>query len=98
MLKFEQLYYLYLVHRFNSVKLAAESIPVTPSAVSAAIHKLEKEIGISLLERTYRGIELTEPACKIAEAFGKVVEQMENVQKSLSKPTARHLMCRIKSI
>lgn len=92
MLKFEQLYYLYLVHRFNSVKLAAESIPVTPSAVSTAIHKLEKEIGISLLERTYRGIELTEPACKIAEAFGKVVEQMENVQEIINEITQNHSM------
>ena len=91
MLKFEQLYYLYLVHRFNSVKLAAESIPVTPSAVSTAIHKLEKEIGISLLERTYRGIELTEPACKIAEAFGKVVEQMENVQKIIEQTNSKAL-------
>lgn len=91
MLKFEQLYYLYLVHRFNSVKIAAESIPVTPSAVSTAIHKLEKEIGISLLERTYRGIELTEPACKIAEAFGKVVEQMENVQKIIEQTNSKAL-------
>lgn len=92
MLKFEQLYYLYLVHRFNSVKIAAESIPVTPSAVSTAIHKLENEIGISLLERTYRGIELTEPA----ESFGKVVEQMENVQKIIEQTNSKALDVRDK--
>lgn len=91
MLKFEQLYYLYLVHRFNSVKLAAESIPVTPSAVSTAIKKLEKETGITLLERTYRGIELTASARKIAEAINGVVEQMENVQEIIEEINQKSL-------
>lgn len=81
MIKFEQLYYLYLVNHFNSIKLAAESIPVSPAAVSTALHKLEKELDIPLLNRTYRGIELTETAQKICSVMTRIVDDMENIQK-----------------
>lgn len=68
MLRLEVLDYLYRVYRFNSIRLAAESIPVAPSTISSALHKLEKEWNLTLLNRTYRGIELTETAQKIAKA------------------------------
>lgn len=42
MLKLEPLLYLNRVYRFNSIKLAAESIPISPSTISSALHKLEK--------------------------------------------------------
>lgn len=88
MIKFEQLYYLYLVNHFNSIKLAAESIPVSPAAVSTAIHKLEKESELPLLNRTYRGIELTETAQKICSVMAKIVDNMDDIQKIVDD--ARH--------
>ena len=85
MLKLEPLDYLYRVYRFNSVKLAAESIPVAPATISAALHKLEKEWGIPLLLRTYRGIELTESAKKIAIASETLFEEVGNIENLIRK-------------
>ena len=80
MLKLESLNYLYRIYKFNSVKLAAESIPVSPSTVSGAIHKLEREWEMPLLIRTYRGIELTESAKKIASSLEDLFLAVDKVE------------------
>lgn len=80
MLKLETLNYLYRVYQFNSIRLAAESIPVAPSTISSALHKLEKEWGITLLERTYRGIELTEAAQAIALASKNLFIEADKIE------------------
>lgn len=48
------------VGRKSSVKLAAEELHVSPAAVSQQIAKLEKTLGIQLLIRSTRKVELTE--------------------------------------
>lgn len=80
MLKLESLLYLNQVYRFNSIKLAAESIPVSPSTISAALHKLEKEWDVPLLIRTYQGVELTDSAKRIAVASKNLFIEVENVE------------------
>ena len=79
-LKLESLLYLNQVYRFNSIKLAAESIPVSPSTISAALHKLEKEWDVPLLIRTYQGVELTDSAKRIAVASKNLFIEVENVE------------------
>lgn len=85
MLKVEQLYYLYLVYRFGSIKLAAQSIPVTPPAISTAIHKLEDEIGLVLMERNYRSVELTAVAKEIAIATEDIFKTIEHIEAIITK-------------
>ena len=70
MLKLEQLYYLTQVAKYNSINKAAENLYITSAAVSTAIKQMEKECGYDILERTYRGVKLTEKgkeAVKLAE-------------------------------
>lgn len=43
----------------KNLTLSAEHMGYTQSGVSHAIHKLEAEMGISLLNRTNKGVELT---------------------------------------
>ena len=85
MLKLEQLYYLYLVYRFGSIKLAAQSIPVTPSAVSTAIRKLEDDIGVHLMEHKYRGVELTDVAKEIAVVTEEIMDKMDKIEEIITK-------------
>lgn len=79
MLKIEQLYYLCMVDKFQSIKIAAESIPVTPSAVSVGISRLEKEIGIQLLKRSYRGVEITDEGKLIVARANKIFDELDNI-------------------
>ena len=92
MLKLEALNYLYRVYQFNSIRLAAESIPVAPSTVSSALHKLEKEWGITLLERTYRGVELTEAAKAIALAARSLFLEADKVENLIKRERSKQSM------
>ena len=83
MFDIKSLDYLYRVYQFRSIRLAAESIPTSSSTVSSAIHKLEKKWGVKLLERTYRGIELTEFACKVAVAAEPLFEDAKKIQQMI---------------
>lgn len=70
MLKLDQLYYLTQVAKYNSIHKAAEQLYLTPAAISTAMKQMEKECGYEILERTYRGVKLTEKGkdvVKIAE-------------------------------
>jgi LysR family glycine cleavage system transcriptional activator len=56
------------VARFGSVKLASESLNLTPSAISHQIRTLEAHFGVQLVQRSGRGIALTESGAIYATA------------------------------
>ncbi|MBQ6487867.1 MAG: LysR family transcriptional regulator [Solobacterium sp.] len=43
----------------NNMTLAAEELNISPSALSSALQKLEKELGYSLFDRSVKGMKLT---------------------------------------
>jgi len=59
-MELRQLRYLDAVARNRHFTRAAEELHVAQSALSAQIRKLEAELGVTLLERTTRSVELTE--------------------------------------
>ena len=56
------------VARSGSVKLASESLNLTPSAISHQIRTLEAHFGVQLVQRSGRGIALTESGAIYATA------------------------------
>lgn len=76
MIKTEQLYYLTQVSKYNSINKAAEKLYMTNAALSTAMKQLEKECGYDILERTYRGVKLTEKG----KAVVKLAEQILALQ------------------
>jgi len=79
------------VAELGSFSAAADLLGMTPSAASRQVKRLEKEIGVQLLQRTTRQLRLTEPG---AEAFARCRElvlaaqgAMEIGQQFSSKPS-----------
>jgi LysR family glycine cleavage system transcriptional activator len=64
------------VARLESLKDAADELRLTPSAVSHQLRNLEEHLGVSLLRRRSRGVELTDTgvlfAAHIATAFREI--------------------------
>ena len=65
------------VAELGSFSAAADLLGVTPSAASRQVKRLEKEIGVQLLQRTTRQLRLTEPG---AEAFARCRELVAAAQ------------------
>ncbi|MDH2327420.1 LysR family transcriptional regulator [Cereibacter sp. SYSU M97828] len=63
------------VHRHGSIRAAADSLGVAPSAVSRQIAEMESQIGVALLDRTSRGVSLTDAGRLVLEHMRHVVEE-----------------------
>lgn len=72
----------YFLHvaRFNSIRLAAERLRVSPSAISRQIVKLEHELQEQLLERRAEGVILTEAGKILADHLAAIFAQIERAR------------------
>jgi DNA-binding transcriptional LysR family regulator len=64
-----RLRYLFEAIRLGSVRAAADLLGVNPSVVSRQIAQLEKDLGISLIERLSRGVRATEAGELLVQRF-----------------------------
>lgn len=78
--------YFIKVARLNSIREAADALHIAPSAISRQIDRLEEELGVSLFERSGRGIRLTQAgqillthASTILDAFTVAQSQINDL-------------------
>lgn len=79
------------VEQQGSVVAASDVMGYSPSAVSQQIKKLERETGVSVLERHGRGVLLTDRGLALAEYGRRILGELEELQATLladpAKPT-----------
>ena len=81
MLRSDHLYYFYIVSQTSSLNQAAQLLHLTPSALSHALKKLEKELNLTLFTRTSKGIVLTEDGNAIAAMTAPIISSIERLEK-----------------
>lgn len=79
-----RLSFLLAVHRAGGVLAAADLLHVTPSAVSQQIARLEREEGITVLDRGPRGVTLTPAGRVLAEAAERIEGELVSARKQLA--------------
>lgn len=87
MLNLERLRVLQAVARHGSVTAAAAELHVTTSAVSQQLTKLERESGVTLVERSGRGIRLTDAAHLLAGHASAILSMAELAQADVDART-----------
>ncbi|MEV7966660.1 LysR family transcriptional regulator [Sphaerisporangium sp. NPDC088356] len=80
MLDLHRLKALHAVAVYGSVGAAAEALMVTPSAISQQLAKLERETGSTLIERSGRGVRLTDAAGLLAEHAERILALVETAE------------------
>ncbi|MFJ2028398.1 LysR family transcriptional regulator [Streptosporangium sp. NPDC087985] len=80
MLDLNRLKALHAVSVYGSVGAAADALMVTPSAVSQQLAKLERETGATLLERSGRGVRLTDAAGLLADHAERILALVETAE------------------
>lgn len=81
-----QLKYFYTVCIYGSVSEAAKYLYISQPSLSSSMKALEKEFGISLFNRRYKGMELTAEGKRLFEMCKDILsrtEQLENIMKDL---------------
>jgi DNA-binding transcriptional LysR family regulator len=82
-LNLERLRVLRAVASYGSITAAADALHVTTSAVSQQLAKLERETGAQLVERSGRGIRLTEAAELLAGHAATILSLAERAQSDI---------------
>src|SRR5688572_28114623 len=71
------------LHARGTVAAVADALHFTPSAVSQQLAVLEREAGVTLIERVGRGVRLTDAALRLVEHADAVIERFELAEAEL---------------
>src|SRR5579864_5658513 len=71
-----------VAHR-GTIAAAADALAFTPSAVSQQLSTLEREVGAPLLERTGRGVRLTDEGWVLVRHADAVFAELERAETAL---------------
>lgn len=83
MIDLEAVISLRAVDSYGSVVAAAQALGYTPSAVSQQVKRLERQLGVDLLERVGRGVVLTDQARTLLVSATRVLGDVERIEADL---------------
>lgn len=90
----DALRYFHTVVEERSISKAAAKTHISQSALSQMIHKLEEDLGVALLNRSNRGVTLTEPgeivlkySNNIIKSFDKMMDDLKSFDANKNKIT-----------
>src|SRR5665648_689657 len=83
-MRLEQLYYLCEIAKNKSISYTAELVHVSQPALSNAIHKLEAELGVKLLNRLRQGVYLTEEGKKVVKTATEILANIQHLEYDLA--------------
>ncbi len=88
MIDLDALVSLAAVDRAGSVSGAAEALGFTPSAVSQQVKRLERQVGLPLLERVGRGVILSGPGRQLVDDGRRLLTELERIESGLHLASA----------
>lgn len=83
-MRLEQLYYLCEIAKNKSISYTAELVHISQPALSSAIHKLESELGVKLLNRFRQGVYLTEEGNKVVKTATEILANIKQLEHELA--------------
>ena len=87
MLDLRRLRLLRELHERGTIAAVADALRFTPSAVSQQLAMLERETGVTLLERAGRGVRLTDAALVLVEHASALLERAAEAEADLAAAT-----------
>ncbi|WP_280340682.1 LysR family transcriptional regulator [Pseudomonas sp. BN607] len=79
-LKLHQIKALVAISQCGSINEASQVLHVTQPALSRSIKELEHELGLTLLQRSYKGMSLTEEGRRVIRHAQMMIESMRRLQ------------------
>ncbi|WP_372085047.1 LysR family transcriptional regulator [Tistrella mobilis] len=83
--KLRQFCYAITASESKSFRRAAEILQVRQSSISRGIRNLEDELGVSLFERSHKGVRLTDAGDEVLQRLRPALEQIEVARKTATE-------------
>lgn len=97
-MRIEQLEYLAAVTRYGSLRRASERLHISQPAISEAIRKLERELGVTLLDRHRSGARISLAGRELIQPIVDVLESVERLKAAAGDQLATRRLLRIGTV
>jgi len=87
MISTDDLSFFYVVAGSSSLAVAARKLNVTPPAVTQRLRALEARLGVKLLDRTSRGLSLTDEGELVASEGAAIIDAIDDLSERLASRT-----------
>ncbi|MFC8450137.1 LysR family transcriptional regulator [Kitasatospora sp. NPDC057223] len=94
----EQLDYLAAVTRLGSLRLAAQELHMTQPALSETLRNLEKELGVTLLERRRSGATLSDEGRELMPLVTEVLDAVDRLRRAADHQHSVSRMVRLGTV
>lgn len=86
-MRLEQLTYLIEISKNHSLSAAAQKLHLTSQALSKSIQAMEEELGVTLLDRSFKGVTLTIEGIRVMDAAKHFLSDLKQIcQEDAAKP------------
>lgn len=82
-MRLDQLYYLVELAKTGSITLTAERNYISQPCITDAIKKMEQELGVTILERSYRGVSFTEAGERVLKTSEQILALYDTLKSEL---------------
>lgn len=79
----------YVTVKLDSISKAAKNLHLTQPGLSMQIQNLEKELGVTLLTRSNKGVELTEAGKVVFDYANTILSMQDNIERDLQNLKAK---------
>ncbi|MEU4237519.1 LysR family transcriptional regulator [Actinoplanes sp. NPDC026619] len=97
-MRIEQLEYLAAVTRYGSLRRASERLHISQPAISEAIRKLERELGVTLLDRHRSGARISLAGRELLPPIVDVLESVERLKTAAGDQLASRRLLRVGTV
>jgi DNA-binding transcriptional LysR family regulator len=97
-MRIEQLEYLLAVNRHGSLRQASEHLHVSQPALSEAISKLERELGVTLLDRHRSGARISHAGRELLEPVSDVLDSVARLRAAAGDHLASRRLLRVGTV
>ncbi|MDT5033443.1 MAG: hypothetical protein QOC94_3614 [Actinoplanes sp.] len=97
-MRIEQLEYLAAVTRYGSLRRASEQLHISQPGISEAIRKLERELGVTLLDRHRSGARISLAGRELLQPIVDVLESVERLKAAAGDQLATRRLLRIGTV
>lgn len=97
-MRIEQLEYLLAVTRHGSLRRASEKLHISQPALSEALSKLERELGVTLLDRRRSGSRISRQGRDLQQHMVEVLEAVERLRSAAGDQTTASRLIRLGTV
>ncbi len=97
-MRIEQLEYIAAVTQHGSLRRASEHLHISQPALSEAVTKLERELGVSLLDRRRSGARISRRGRELQQYMVEVLEAVDRLRTAAGDQQAGHHVVRIGTV